>query len=59
MFVSPWGTGCSRYVSTLVTASGILATWQQGQADGSQPLVAHALSMDDVESILAGEGGRE
>jgi hypothetical protein len=58
MFVSPWGTGCSRYVSTLVTASAILATWQQGQADGSQPLVAHTLPMDEVERILSGEGDR-
>jgi hypothetical protein len=55
MFVSPWGTGCSRYVSTLMTASGILATWQQGQADGSQPLVAHMLPMDEVQRILSGE----
>ena len=59
MFVSPWGTGCSRYVRTLVTASGILATWQQGRADGSQPLVAHTLPMDEVERILSGEGGRQ
>ena len=35
MFVSPWGTGCSRYVGTLVTKAGILAAWQQGQPDGS------------------------
>ncbi len=53
MFVSPWGTGCSRYVHTLVTAWGILATWQQGRPDGSQPLVAHALAMDEVERILS------
>jgi len=59
MFVSPWGTGCSRYVSTLATASGILATWQQGQADGSQPLVAHTLPMDEVEQVLSGEGDRQ
>jgi len=57
MFISPWGTGCSRYVSTLVTGAGILATWQQGQADGSQPLVAHALPMEEVERILSGKEG--
>ena len=54
LFVSPWGTGCSRYVHTCVTGWGIVATWQQGQADGSQPLVAHALPMEEVERILAG-----
>jgi hypothetical protein len=54
MFVSPWGTGCSRYVSTLVTGDGILATWEQGQADGSQPLVAHFLSAEQVERMLSG-----
>jgi len=54
LFVSPWGTGCSRYVHTLVTEGGILATWQQSQTDGSQPLVGHRLSMDEVGCILAG-----
>jgi hypothetical protein len=54
MFFSPWGTGCSRYVSTLVTEAGILATWQQGQADGSQPLVGRFLPMGEVERILEG-----
>jgi hypothetical protein len=58
MFVSPWGTGCSRYVHTLVTEWGILATWQQGQPDGSQPLVAHLLEMDEVARILEGGGSR-
>jgi hypothetical protein len=54
MFVSPWGTGCSRYVSTLVTEEGILATWQQGQVDGSQPLVGHFLPVAEVERLLGG-----
>lgn len=58
MFVSPWGTGCSRYVHALVTTRGILATWQQGQPDGSQPLVAHMLGMDEVEQILCEGSGR-
>lgn len=58
MFVSPWGTGCSRYVHTIVTNWGILATWQQGQPDGSQPLVARALGMDEVERILEGRGSK-
>jgi hypothetical protein len=53
LFISPLGTGCSRYVSTLVGDDGILATWQQSQADLSQPLVAHWLPMNQVERILA------
>jgi len=53
LFVSPWGTGCSRYVHTLVTHEGVLATWQQSQVDGSQPLVGRWLAMDEVERILA------
>jgi hypothetical protein len=55
LFVSPQGTGSSRYVSTLVTNEGILATWQQSQADQSQPLVSHFLPMAEVEAILAHE----
>ncbi len=52
LFISPWGTGCSRYVSTLVTADGIHAIWQQSRPDGSQPLVGHFLPMAEVEKIL-------
>lgn len=51
-FVSPHGTGCSRYVETLVTPYGILSIWQQAQDDGSQPLVGRFLSMERVEGIL-------
>jgi hypothetical protein len=53
LFVSPQGTGSSRYVSTLVTDEGILATWEQSQPDKSQPLVSHFLPMSEVETILA------
>lgn len=53
-FVSPWGTGCSRYVASLITEDGILATWQQSREDLSQPLVSHFLPMDDVRRILRG-----
>jgi hypothetical protein len=38
----------------LVTQEGILATWEQGREDGSQPLVGHFLPMEEVESILSG-----
>ena len=54
LFVSPHGTGCSRYVDTIVLEEGILATWQQAQADGSQPLVAHLLTNERIQDILAG-----
>ncbi len=52
LFVSPWGTGCSRYVDVLATDDGFLATWQQSQSDESQPLVAHWSARADAESIL-------
>jgi hypothetical protein len=55
LFVSPWGTGCSRYVETLTTSEGILAIWEQSQQDGSQPLVGHLLPMDEVARILSGQ----
>ncbi|MBM82644.1 MAG: hypothetical protein CMJ78_18940 [Planctomycetaceae bacterium] len=51
-FVSPWGTGCSRYVDVLATPDGLWATWQQSQEDCSQPLVANFLAMDRVTEIL-------
>lgn len=53
LFVSPHGTGCSRYVDVLETPAGYFATWQQGQADGSQPLVMNFVSRADTEKLLA------
>ncbi len=53
-FVSPHGTGCSRYVSVLETPEGWLATWQQSQPDLSQPLVGSFLSRDDALRVLGG-----
>ncbi len=52
-FTSPYGTGASRYASTLVTDEGIYATWEQSQEDLSQPLVMHFLPMKEVEKILS------
>lgn len=52
LFVSPWGSGSSRYASALVTEAGILATWQQAQPDGSQPLVANLLTFPEIETFL-------
>lgn len=53
-FTSPWGTRSSRYVETLVTDRGILATWEQSQANKSQPLVGNFLPMGEVSRILSG-----
>ena len=53
IFVSPHGTGCSRYVATLVLEDGIFVNWQQSQDDLCQPLVGHFLPMDRVREILA------
>ncbi|MBV7331253.1 exo-alpha-sialidase [Chloroflexi bacterium TSY] len=55
LFVSPWGTGCSRYVETVSTVNGLMAVWQQGQENGSQPLVGNRIEMSEVERILEGE----
>ena len=52
LFVSPYGTGSSRYVSTLVLQEGILAAWQQSQPDESQPLVAHLLPRAAIDRLL-------
>ena len=52
-FVSPWGTGCSRYVDVLETAEGYYATWQQSQADFSQPLVMNIVSRREAEALLS------
>lgn len=52
-YTSPHGTGCSRYVSTLVLDDGIFTTWQQSQPDLSQPLVGHFTPMERVEQLLA------
>jgi hypothetical protein len=54
LFVSPYGTGCSRYADVLVRPEGLYATWQQSRGDGSQPTVLHFLPQDAVESILGG-----
>ncbi len=53
MFVSPYGTGCSRYVDVLETSNGFYTTWQQSQADGSQPLVMNFLSRAEANDLLA------
>jgi len=51
-FVSPYGTGCSRYYDLLPTDRGIYALWQQSQDDLSQPLVMNFLATEEVRKIL-------
>ena len=53
MFVSPQGTGCSRYVDVLATDENFIATWQQSQSDNSQPLVMNTVSRQRVVEILS------
>lgn len=52
-FVSPHGTGCSRYVSVLAIEDAWIAAWQQSRPDRSQPLVMNVLARKDAEAILA------
>lgn len=52
LFVSPHGTGCSRYVDVLVTERGYYVTWQQAQDDGSQPLVMNFVPTDKIQALL-------
>ncbi len=54
LFVSPHGTGCSRYLSLVRIGDELVALWQQGQPDGSQPLVAHRLPWARVVALLGG-----
>ena len=51
-FVSPWGSGSSRYTKILAADGGLYAIWQQSQEDLSQPLVMNFLPGDEVEQIL-------
>lgn len=52
LFVSPHGTGCSRYVDVLQTSDHWYITWQQSQSDLSQPLVMNVVSRREVEELL-------
>ena len=52
-FVSPYGTGCSRYTTALQTKEGIYTTWQQSQPDRSQPLVMHFTGREQIEAVLS------
>jgi hypothetical protein len=54
LFVSPHGTGCSRYVTVVTIDGDLVAYWQQGRADGSQPLVSHRLPLSRAHRLLGG-----
>lgn len=54
LFVSPNGTGCSRYVDVFADDSGYFVTWQQSQPDASQALVMNYLPKKEAEAILGG-----
>ncbi|MBN2552514.1 MAG: hypothetical protein JXB06_07075 [Spirochaetales bacterium] len=51
-FVSPWGSGSSRYTKILAAEEGLYAVWQQSQEDLSQPLVMNFLPREEIENIL-------
>ena len=53
LFVSPWGTGCSRYVDVLPTNEAFLTTWQQSQPDESQPLVLNRVTRAQAKALLS------
>ena len=52
-FISPHGTGCSRYTTALQTEEGVYATWQQSQPERSQPLVICFTGSRRIENILS------
>ena len=54
LFVSPEGTGCSRYVSVIEeTDGGLLAIWERSSRSRSQPLVGHRLTGARVAQLLS------
>ena len=53
LFLSPYGTACSRYVTTLQTKDGIYAIWQQSQASCAQPLVMNFLTNEQIKNLLS------
>ena len=52
LFVSPHGTGCSRYASVFDAGDFYIASWQQSQPDLSQPLVVNRVPKSDVIAVL-------
>ena len=54
LFISPEGTGASRYASVLTEQDGgLFATWERSTATRSQPLFGHRLSATRVATLLS------
>ncbi|NKB66294.1 MAG: exo-alpha-sialidase [Candidatus Latescibacteria bacterium] len=54
LFVSPHGTGCSRYATVTADNDGsFFALWERSSPSGGQPLVGHRLTAGRIASILA------
>lgn len=51
-FISPWGSGSSRYVDVLEFNEYYYVTWQQSQSDGSQPLVMNRVPRAEILGML-------
>lgn len=51
-FVSPYGTGSSRYVDVYDDGESYIVTWEQSQKDKSQPLVVNLVSHEEINRIL-------
>ncbi|HOK56612.1 MAG TPA: exo-alpha-sialidase [bacterium] len=52
LFISPFGTGCNRYVSAFFDGEKIYAIWQRSMPDFSQPLVMNTVDIEEIERIL-------
>lgn len=53
LFVSPHGTGSSRYLDVVCHDDVWYATWQQSQPDHSQPLVMNQMTRTEIETLLS------
>lgn len=51
-FMSPWGTGSSRYADVLSTADYCYVSWQQSRKDRSQPLMVNVVSQKEIRELL-------
>ena len=52
MFISPFGSGCCRYISSYALSEGVITIWQQSQNSFAQSLVATYYSFDDLISFI-------
>ncbi len=52
LFVSPYGTGCSRYVKIFAAKDGVFALWQQSQGSLAQPLMVNFVPENELNRML-------